>query len=170
MKDRKYFKWLTDIIADRNYYNYHSLLKCLYETPFFWTLPLDSSRASDGIELRLSYAVETGENVDMDEECSVLEMLVALSIRIETDITGEPGFSYPEKWFWEMLNNLGLLAEDDMEFDLNSAYNILDNWMSRNIRPDGYGGIFPLSRPYADQRNITIWDQMSHYINEKGEY
>ena len=43
----------------------------------------------------------------------VLEVLVALSRRIEIEIMGEPGNDHIEKWFWIMLSNLGVMVRDD---------------------------------------------------------
>lgn len=170
MRNKRYFKWLISIIDDPYYRPYGSLLSFLYDEEFRWdfAIPTDSARADDGIELRALYFSETYDNeLDMDEPCSVLEMLIAMSTRIERDITGEPGFDHPEKWFWQMIENLDLLSETDRHFDEHYVTNVVGNWMARNIKPDGYGGVFPLRHPHADQRIVPIWDQMSAYVNEQ---
>ena len=169
MRNTRYFQWLTSLIRDRDYSDYTKLLRLLFEEEFRWdyAIPTDSARADDGIDLRLLYFSDRYDpNVDADEPCNVLEMLVALALRIERDITGEPGFDHPEIWFWQFISNLDLLSETDDDFDENYVINTLGNWMARKFRPDGYGGIFPLKHPPTDQRHAAIWDQMSAYINE----
>lgn len=146
---------------------YSNLALLMYRTPFIWpcAIHMDENRAGDGVMLRYYFKEETGIPCEEYSDCSVLEMLVSLSERID-DIAGEPGEQHYYKWFHEMLRNLQLDSEDDENFSAMRASAILNNFMVRNIYPDGAGGLFPLRQPYEDQRELSIWDQMSCYINE----
>lgn len=173
MRNSRYFRWLTKLIESPRYSDYSELLQFLFQEEFRWdfSIPTDSARADDGIDLRLEYFNDSYDpDIDVDENCNVLEMLIAMSIRIERDITGEPGFDHPERWFWQFIDNLELTDETDDYFDENRVINVVGNWMARNIKPDGYGGIFPLKYPPVDQRTAPIWDQMSAYVNEQEDY
>ena len=164
---KSYIGWLCDKVAlDQT--RYSRLAATLFATPFDWPgkIPLDSNRASDGLQLRYEYQMETGNIVgDISSDCSVLEMMVALSERID-GIVGEPGEEHFNKWFMEMLMNLGLDNETNRYFNSTEVGYVLKDCMSRRIDFDGSGGLFPLRYPTEDQRDLSIWDQMSCYLNE----
>lgn len=171
MNREEYFNYLTDKISE-GVVRHRSLLAYLFDRPFTWSYKIqtDANRAKDGKFLRDRYANETGDYLlysDRIEPCSVLEMLVALSIRIEEDIMAEPGEEKPEKWFWEMIKNLGLYPATDKVYREDLVRGIVDNWLTRNYEPNGNGGLFPLHSAKKDQRLVSIWDQMNFYLNEK---
>jgi len=171
MNREEYFNYLTDKVS-KGKASYSFLLAYLFDTPFTWSykIPTDANRAKDGVFLRDRYANETGDYLlysDRSEQCSVLEMLVALSIRIEEDIMAEPGLEHPESWFWEMVKNLGLYAATDRVFNEDLVKGVIDIWLNRNYEANGNGGLFPLRHPKKDQRLISIWDQMNLYLTEK---
>ena len=173
MNKGEYYIYLTDVVGRKRH---NLLLSYLYDTEFRWSykVPTDANRARDGQLLRDRYANDTGDYIlfsDKEETCSVLEMLVALSIRIEEDIMADPGFENPSKWFWTMLDNLKISELDDRRFDEAKAFDILDRWMSRSFKEDGSGSLFPLKHSIKDQRLVPIWDQANLYLNEslKGE-
>ena len=166
-----YFQFLINKVGA---YRDESLCWKLYTTEYFYRPDLfsDANRASDGIELRYEYTVYAEEeinNVASDEAlealyvepCNVLEMFVALAIRIDTDITGEPGVDNAWLWFQIMINNLGLKTMDP-------DY-VLHRFLSREYDEAGNGGLFPLCFPHRDQRTIGIWEQLSDYISEARE-
>ena len=163
-----YYNWLVSKVGGER--NYSKLLRFLFKEDFTWSsdVPMDNSREEDGYELRFIYFDENRKRIDVlqDKNCSVLEMLIALAVRVDRDIVGVPGEAHPEKLFWDMLNNAGLLIFDDSRFDENAVYSIIDNILRRNYSPAGYGGFFPLNRAYQDQRMVPLWDQMNQYIIE----
>jgi len=123
----------------------------------------------DGIELRFEFLAESdireGRNSSWAMlECSMLEMLVALSRRLsfESDRT-------PAEWFWKLMENLGLQIYTDVKYnnfvkeEVNEALNKV---IDKDIEPDGLGGLFPLRNPHRDQRRIELWYQMSDYLME----
>ena len=171
MNREEYFNYLTDKV-NKGKAAYRFLLAYLFDTPFTWSykIPTDANRAKDGLLLRDHYANETGDYLlysDRVEHCNVLEMLVALSIRIEEDIMAEPGSEHPEYWFWEMIRNLGLNAATDRVFNEELVKEAVDIWLSRSYEANGNGGLFPLHHSKKDQRLISIWDQMNLYLTEK---
>lgn len=147
-----YYKWLVgkaDIPSE-----YSVLAKYLFETKYVWTNPMDANLAEDGKSLRLHYFNETGERLDVFKDCTVLEMIVALAERIETDIVGIPGDMHPEKWIKIMLVNLGLSDMTNRRFDFDYANSCLAN---------GYSQMFPIE---GKHRNIPLWDQTAEYLDQ----
>ena len=170
---RGYSEWLCESVGFPNDGSYSKLAKFLLDDDFTWLIPLDENRAVDGIELRYLYARISGVNdasiVQKTEDtkaCSVLEMLVALSRRIERDITGTPGDDHPERWFWEFMHNLGIDDQNNDAFDDNYITMVIDTWLMRRFRRNGLGSPFPLDEPFGDQRRKEIWVQMQSYLNE----
>ncbi len=151
---------------------YSRLTSQLHNTIFKYVLDLDENRASDGIVLREEFYREKDIDAgvyDHRDDCSVLEMLVALAGRIDDEYIGDPGQSHPELIFWDMICNLGLDVFDDRHYEDDEVEYILDRWMDRKFKPDGSGSIFPINRiPRRDQRRIEIWSQMNEYLTEKG--
>ena len=88
-----YFNWLYDLVCDGKFHEditYKKLLSALYDAEFIYFIPLDKNRVKDGIELRYRYTNCTiflrkkKEDVDalLDKPCSILEMMVALSMQV----------------------------------------------------------------------------------------
>ena len=80
-----YFGWLSDLVCEERYsdrISYEKLLTFLYNTEFRYSIPMDRNRASDGINLRRRYSLEVHDDFHIRKPCSVLEMMIALAIRI----------------------------------------------------------------------------------------
>ena len=147
--------------------NYNTLMANLHKSPFEIFIDRDDNRAEDGISLRDEFGSDLGfRRVAFDKPCSVLEMLVALSIRIDNEYIGDPNDEHPENIFWEMLCNLGLDRCTDKRFNEKYVYNILKKWICRDFNKDGRGSIFPLKYSTRDQTRIEIWAQMNEYLSE----
>lgn len=162
-----YFKWLLDKV---NVYSggtigpeYTLLLQQLHKTRFTYTLSHDENRAMDGLELRHEY-----ENADISDgqimtgRCTVLEMLVALAIRIDRDVVDNGA----EWWFGQFIRNLWLDEYDDEHYNSDSIAYRLDVWLKRQYDSNGSGGLFPLMMPTEDQRKKELWSQMQQYVSE----
>ena len=93
-----YFRWMYQLVCDEcpNKPSYKKLLYFLHSTDFTYSLALDGNRFDDGIELRYRYDYENDlEQVKVaryldDKPCSVLEMMIALAIRLEEHIMSDP--------------------------------------------------------------------------------
>ena len=169
MNNKLYFEKLFNVMArTESTRRYRRLLEHLSNVEYVWDLSMhsDANRAADGLAIRKLYL----SDADDTKPCSVLEMLTALSFRIERDITGEPGNDHPEHWFWEMLDNLGLLEYTDDHYDEDEVDTTLDIWMNREYRMDGRGGLFPVRYALYDMRDLPIWEQFALYLNEKGDF
>ena len=171
--DASYYQWLIEMAGVNRppYLDYLLLMQELHKRPFVWSIPMDSNRAMDGFSLRKRYAEENGYILPTDENgdmmsVSVLEVLLALSLRIDTEIMGEPGVVYPERWFWVMMENLKLTICTDDHFDKHYVEQQLDIWLEKKYKRNGQGGLFPLKKPFGDQRQTEIWQQMQEYLNE----
>lgn len=173
----RYFEWVLEQVPDPSNEEYTELFWYLFDREFVWTVAMDENRAADAQSLRERYLEETGqedEPVGMDltiRPVSVLEVLVALAVRIETDIMGEPGNLHPEKWFWEMLHNLDLdVMNNDKYYKAHNKEIVADSidiFIGREYSGDGSGSLFPLEKPFTDMRTMEIWSQMQAYLNEK---
>lgn len=171
---RKYFEWLCSFVKpfvlNRSY---RFLMLHLFRTDFYAVIPMDENRASDGIELRYRFGREKRirmsdiANVLDVKDCSVLEMMVALSLRCEEQIVDEPDVGdRTRKLFWSMINNLGLNRMDDESYDSFEVEDRLDIFLNREYKPDGTGGLFKLRRTRHDLRNVEIWYQMMWFLSE----
>lgn len=165
LEDR-YFEWLTEKVEHNNLVkNHYYLLDTMFSTNYIWSVPNDDNRSMDGEKLRERYGWDGHFS-----GCSVLEMLIALAERCEHEIMGEPGDTdRTYKWFWEMVDNLGLIYFDDDHFDSDQVDYILNDWLYRRYRKDGNGGLFPLKHPGKDQRKVETWFQMCAYLDENYE-
>jgi len=162
-----YFNWLCAKVVDSDVRNYYDLLAILHRTEFVWLIHSDGDRAADGIELRRDFLRESRMERDLaweSEPCSILEFMIALAKRANFQ-TETP----VKDWFWEFMENLKLdeyrrvHGRDSMEIE-----DILYAFIWRQYEPNGYGGMFPISRTQHDQREIEIWYQFSEYVIDRG--
>lgn len=163
-----YYNWLIGLIGD-DYIrrNYQKLLWKLYATQYIWELDYDRNRAQDGVYLRSIFRTETGLITDENKPCSVLEMFVALARRAENDIMHDPDFGDRSgKWFWIMMQNLGLDVYDDYHYFDNEVDRILDIFVHRRYGNTGVGGAFRMQNPVHDLRKNDLWWQMNTYLEQ----
>ena len=164
----KYYRWLTNIACD-NYHRkyYDKLLNDLYETEFYWIMPLDEDRSIDGIGLREQYLDERGGSTIpcIDGGCSILEMMVALAIRCEQEVHGNSnGYDGISDWFWGMIVSLGLDRNDDGNYDPELTQAVLETFLERRYRKDGKGGLFFIDGFDGNMTRMLIWRQAMCYI------
>lgn len=170
-----YFEWLCEIINDekKTVYKYLDLLRMLFETDFTYTIPMDSNREADGIDLRYRFGRDVGyEDYQIGSyldtfPCSILEMMVSLSIRCENQFAYDPEYGdRTSEWFWTMIKSLGLYNQTDNCFDQSEVELVLDRFLARDFKKNGQGGLFTIHDPSKDMREIDIWYQMCAYLNE----
>lgn len=174
--ENEYFEWLCIQINTTKYRSrkFSKLLLELYSTDFRYIHPMDDNRYNDGVDLRYRFGNEVGiSHVEIasvldGKPCSVLEMLIALSIRVEENIMANPSYgNRTGRWFWEFIENLHLIEYTDTNFKLTQVYFALDKFLDRRYESDGSGGnIIVLANPYDDLRNVEIWFQMMWHLNE----
>jgi hypothetical protein len=170
-----YYNWISSLaISDElTRRKYSMLLQNLYDTPFTYILDLDKNRAIDGVELRyrfgslFSYNVSEINSMSSDRQCSVLEMMVALALRIEEQIMkNQIDENNTSTWFIEMLKNLKLLDMMNDQFDSSYFERCINTFMDRDYSPNGYGGLFTVESPRQDMRNTEIWYQCMWHLEE----
>lgn len=156
--------------------SYWTLARRLHSTQFVYFVPNDSNRAADGISLRDDFLESTPDapydTYFMSEECSFLEMMLALAKRAylmadEDVVDGGVG-----GWFWEMAGNLGFDRLNDSRMknrSLEEIDRVVRRVHDRSYSRDGTGGLFPLNkRPRKDQRGSELWYQLNSYLLDRG--
>lgn len=170
-----YFDWLVQLVCeDENIdsQSYYKLFSLLHDTQFYSLVPMDENRENDGIELRYRFGYERGIQAriiasELDYcPCSVLEMLVALVVRCEEHITVNPEIGCRfGRWFWMIMDNLGLGGMTDDVYDWRKANQIVTRFLNREYGPHGEGGLVYLPDSTEDLRQKDIWYQMMHYLS-----
>jgi hypothetical protein len=178
--ETKYFLWLRNMVhmANYNHKYYGDLSRVLHSKNFTWYVPNDDNREMDGKLLRRKFAQEMSYEEEEIEEilsgpCSMLEMLIALAIRLDF-IMSKGAEEHIAEWFWELIMNLGLDKFTNeylsLEGKLYQIDKIIYTLLERKYLRNGQGGgLFPLKYAKKDQRSIEIWDQMSLYLAERVE-
>lgn len=161
----EYYIWLLNKVGFKRR-GYDRLMRCLYKIPFEYTINRDRNRVDDARELYFEFADENRLERDKRHLPSVLEVLIALAIRIDTEYIGDPSDPDPECIFWEMCCNLGLEKYTDTKYIEDAVTSIIEAWLFRDFDMDGEGSIFPLKDPAHNQRNAEIWSQMQEYLSE----
>lgn len=168
-----YYQWLCGLVCvDEPDHSYWILADQLHKTVFTWSVPNDENREADGRRLRDIFEAET---LYQDYSClqgpaSVLEVLIALAIRIESILADPDLGDRTVNWFWEMIENLNLAQFDDENYITRHGkmlvHQILKCFLERRYTRHGDGGLFPLKLHVKDQRRVEIWYQMMDYLNE----
>lgn len=166
----KYFKWLCNMVYCGEDNRYFKLANKLHNTPFIYLktnllLMRDSSREDDGLLLREDFINDKNKDItNIQGECSVFEMLIALSRRID-DICTISIDNKIHRWFWVLLSNLKLSMYDDFNYNEKEIDKILNIFMNRKYDKHCNGGLFPLKNYKGDMRKNDIAMQMHHYLN-----
>lgn len=171
-----YFNWLSDLVCKKRFakqISYRKLLMRLHDIEFTFSIPRDQNRAEDGVNLRYRYAITNGyeDSYDiileyLDGPCSVLEMMIALSVICEENIMDDPSVGdRTDQWFWGMITNLGLGSMVDSRFDKRFVDDTVSRFLNREYEPDGKGGLFTIRRCDRDLRTVEIWYQLCWYLD-----
>lgn len=173
-----YFLWLCRMVGIGHPEGkpYYMLCQQLHETTFRAMIPYDRNRAKDGLDLRDRYFRQTKSMPDvmvLNRECTVLEMLVALALRMEF----EDRDGTCQKWFYQMISNLGLdiftdtlMGRDPDESTAASIKAALDDFMDRRYKKDGTGhNIFITYDSLRNMKFEEIYYQMARYLEEFSE-
>lgn len=169
-----YFEWMTFLAFNNSNdrASYINLLTQLNDIPFCFSIPMDRNRYKDGLHLRDRFGLECGIPDEILERefdgipCSILEMMVALSLKCEEQIMSNPDLgNRTSNWFNEMLSSLHLTDMRDNNYDENYVQYVLYRFLNREYDYDGNGGLFTVVNPRMDMREAEIWYQMCWYIS-----
>jgi hypothetical protein len=170
-----YFEYLLSMIDPDGQFEYLKLLDILYRIDFRWSIHNDDNRISDAYELRYNY--QRDQQVDersakelMLVPCSIIEVICGLAIHMD-EILRDPERSHVDRWFWELIGNLGLLDFTDGNYErgLWSHKDVeerMDTLMDRTYDELGHGGLFPRNVCYKNQKEIELFEQMNGYLCE----
>ena len=166
----EYFEWLRHLIRVRGH---DKLLRRLHETEFRYYIPMDGNRFEDGVNLRYQFADEKSHHYRFvsawidDRGCSILEMMVALAIRIEDQIMSDSEYGdRTHQWFMSMLKSMGIADMDDDHFNPAIVDLALSDMMDHNYQKNGAGGLFTLRKSRKDMRKVEIWCQAMWYLDD----
>ena len=111
-----YFEFLCDIVGRTDEYSF--LLAQLHAMEYYSLIPNDDNRGEDGKQLRQVYLNERGAltrplSLSPDDACTVLEMLVGLSFRLEFETLRSKWEKTPGEWFWILIDNLELTDQQN---------------------------------------------------------
>lgn len=170
--ENAYFEWIYDLCCKDKFpreISYRKLFTDLHNIEFYWIIPNDYNRASDGKSLRRKFEYRT-EYTDASDvitgSASVLEVMVALAWRIEDDYKSNDDYGDRTKqWFWYMVHSLGLWGQDDNNYDRDYVYERIELFMNREYDANGQGSLFYLPSCKIDLTKIEIWGQMQRYLN-----
>lgn len=169
----RYTDWLMQQAMGQDR-SYDELLIFLYNKPFIYSLRMDENRAEDGRELRYIFGEKNGiplkdiqSGLDSGRDCSMLEMMVGLARRCESQIMVdmEEG-EQPERWFIVMIKNLGLGNQSNGNFDYEKADYITDRFLAHQYSYYGDGSLFSVCNPRHDMRQTDLWYQAMWYLTE----
>lgn len=178
----EYFNYLCEIIYGDN--NHNKLLKYLFDKDYIWKLPLDENRALDGKWLRHEFCNEmmADKFSEKDEKdvmdtlsgpCSLLEMFVALAKRCEDQLLYDWEIGdRTDVWFWEFMDNMGISAETDDDFDENYVEKVCQIFLSGECFYGEKFGEIGNPLPLFDGKNeceIELWERLQLYVSENFE-
>jgi len=177
--EEQYFNWLYNLVCSDGYVkklSYYELLFHLHHMDFVYILSRDENRYADGINLRYRFGSENdipyrciSRILDV-RPCSVLEMMVALALRCETEIMMDTEIGDRTwKWFWKMMTNMNLGGMTDDKYDEEYVDRIIERMLVRKYEANGRGGLFTIANCKEDLRNVEIWTQLCWYLNSMNE-
>lgn len=150
---KEYFEYLLDLIdADRLCDGKEMNLLRLFERKYYWTLPIDGNMTDRVEELRIN-AMRIGHVSPIaipNDEPSVLEILVALSIMVALDLMYDPDTDVRDQipvFFDDLHSALGF---DCYCADIDGA---VDDFLS---------GKSKIADPHVD-REVTLWEQCNYF-------
>lgn len=169
----EYFEWLYEYVCGNRAHDdvsYKNLFTLLHQIEFTFSISKDVNRARDGVDLRYRFAMTKNDEYItevLDGPCSVLEMMVALSIRCEETIMYNTLYGDRTcQWFWSMMKNLGIDYMTDDFFNSKEAYDKIYNFLERRYEPNGKGGLFYIRGCKDDLRDVEIWTQLCWYLDK----
>ena len=159
-----YFDWLVSFTQFANGGSARDIdiLQKLFNTPYRYFIARDVNRACEGSLLRDEYSAKYAQPAAVaTNECSLLEMMVALSKRCDATVTLDSSDSNPAFWFKTMWDSLGF---DTSGLDPDT---IISRFNLAAYGRDGEGGLFyiPNLDPRVEMPRNELWTQMNLYMN-----
>lgn len=168
--ERDYRNWL---IEKTGLQFYKQLCTQLHDIRFVYEYRMDENREADGVALRYRFghdrcisSTEISSKLNQIDGCSMLEMMVALALRIEEQIMADPEEGdRTGHWFYQMIVSLGLDGYDDRHYNPTAVQEVINHYLNGDYLPSGRGGLFTVADPSIDMRTLDIWYQAQRYLN-----
>lgn len=164
-----YFEWMSGLVfpdvQEREQYEY--LLRALDSSIFHFSIPMDENRMLDGIDLRYRFSYETGydDRSILRDNCSTLEMMVALALKADDMIMYDYETGSKINYIFKvMIKSLQLSGMVNSNFDRNYVEGRIGRFLDRDYHRTGRGGLFTVRNPARDMRDVDIWYQMNWYL------
>lgn len=171
-----YVDWLKNIVSDDGYYpdwdrSFIKLLNCLWEIPWEGNakyIGSDRDREQDGYDLRVQYETEICESsgpklADIYGSVKVLEVLVAISLRMYDFMLDTNIYNSPSRWFWEIIGNSYLDVMNDDSYEDRGGDEAVENVVYSILKKEEG----PLRGWFGSPnwRTMEIWYQMHEYLS-----
>ena len=149
---------------------YSQVLSALFRAPFVPSYPGDENRIGDIRELRSSFSNEVKlsniEYLEIQEmQPMMLELMVTMATRINNFASEDDDIS---KYFWDMMESLGLKNMDDSKFNYSDVQKRIDIFTNRKYEANGKGGLFWIKKFNDSGYNapmVDLWTQSQAYLN-----
>lgn len=147
-------------LVDLGYSNYTKVFRellTIYFIPEYDSL--DEARCADVYGfLRTPYGY-----LEDDPDVTIGEVLIAMCIKVAYNVMGDAD---PGRYFWEFLDNLGLLEYPNKKFDKFEVDQIVKKWLEKSFRKNGIGSPFPIPNTSFDLRCVDMWRHCNLYVSE----
>lgn len=170
-----YFSWLLNYVCeDKAQFNRYSfVLHQLYSKYFRFVNEMDENLIEWALYLREDF-YESSPTVQkmidiygkMEEDCSILEIMVSLAVNCEEKIMTNGTENRTSLWFWSMFDSLGLTYYENSRYERREVSDILDRFLNLDYAEDGKGGLFTLKNCDKNVTEIDIWMQMNEWLIE----
>lgn len=164
--ESEYLKWIFDVVDG---WDYSAMLKQLHLVEFYSDVWLDENI----VDKVYIFRDKMGADYDGPEgKPSVLEIFVTLAVECEDKLMHDDARgNRTAKWFWMILENLGIDRYDDIHYTANASEkisDIIDIFLERDYDYCGKSGgcAFPCEKPFYDIREAALWEQMNWYLSE----
>ena len=161
---KRYLDWLMNKVdVPFLYSDMCNTLLCIEFEPIIGN---DGDRAEDGMELRREFECFSDAKTSDISPCSMLEMLVAVSIRTaELMYEGDEGES-PGHYFWVFLNTMGISKMKNLEDFRKKERQIVDI-CERFLDPnDDSVDIVRVKHPPKRWSKLEIWKKINWFLTE----
>lgn len=173
--EQLYFDWLVRRVCTVDEKaEYSLLLMHLHDTTFVSFDEFDDNLVENSMDLRDEFLKSSRTGLKYYEiyggfefECTILELLVYLSVKIEDEIMTNDDFGERYSvWFWTMIDNLGLKFAKNSYYDEEKVCQILENFIEKRYKRNGKGGLFVINSSKIDAKELDIWSQAMSFLTK----
>ncbi len=149
-----YFDWLMDLVGGDEWWDgYTGTMLRLFRRRYYYENELDSSTAQTAKDLRAA-AIRDGipTITVLSGEASVLEVLISLSLRVDTYLLADEEETLAPKYFSEIIEALGMNVDEDY------IDNAIDRFLSGKSQITRKRKLKPFEATLWQQVNMFFYD------------